>query len=60
MAERVSVKIENRQLSLSNLDKVLYPTTGFTKGELIDYYTRVAPALLPHERRAPDPEREAD
>ena len=40
MAERVSVKIENRQLSISNLDKVLYPTTGFTKGELIDYYTR--------------------
>ena len=48
MAERVSVKIENRQLSLSNLDKVLYPVTGFTKGELIDYYTRIAPVLLPH------------
>jgi bifunctional non-homologous end joining protein LigD len=48
MAERVSVKIENRQLSLSNLDKVLYPVTGFTKGEVIDYYTRIAPVLLPH------------
>ena len=48
MAERVSVKIENRQLSLSNLDKVLYPETGFTKGEVIDYYTRIAPVLLPH------------
>ena len=48
MAERISVKIENRQLSLSNLDKVLYPVTGFTKGEVIDYYTRIAPVLLPH------------
>jgi bifunctional non-homologous end joining protein LigD len=48
MAERVSVQIGNRQLSLSNLDKVLFPGAGFTKGELIDYYTRVAPVLLPH------------
>jgi bifunctional non-homologous end joining protein LigD len=48
MAERVSVRVENRQLSLSNLDKVLYPGAGFTKGEIIDYYTRVAPVLLPH------------
>ncbi len=48
MAERVTVKIEDRTLSLSNLDKVLYPETGFTKGEVIDYYTRIAPVLLPH------------
>ena len=33
---------------LSNLDKVLYPEAGFTKGEVIDYYTRIAPVLLPH------------
>ncbi len=42
------VEIEGRRLSLSNLDKVLYPETGFTKGQVIDYYVRVAPMLLPH------------
>jgi bifunctional non-homologous end joining protein LigD len=45
---RVEVEVEGRRLSLSNLDKVMYPATGFTKGQVIDYYTRVAPALLPH------------
>jgi bifunctional non-homologous end joining protein LigD len=40
--------VEGRELKLSNLDKVLYPTTGFTKGQLIDYYVAVAPVLLPH------------
>jgi bifunctional non-homologous end joining protein LigD len=44
------VEIEGRRLKLSNLDKVLYPETGFTKGEVIDYYARVAPAMLPHLR----------
>jgi bifunctional non-homologous end joining protein LigD len=48
MAEKVTVEVEGRQLTLSNLDKVLYPATGFTKGEVIDYYTRIAPVLLPH------------
>lgn len=33
---------------MSNLDKVMYPAVGFTKGEVIDYYTRIAPVLLPH------------
>jgi bifunctional non-homologous end joining protein LigD len=42
------VDIEGRRLSLSNLEKVLYPETGFTKGQVIDYYVRVAPMLLPH------------
>ncbi len=42
------VDIEGRHLSLSNLEKVLYPETGFTKGQVIDYYVRVAPMLLPH------------
>lgn len=46
--EKVPVRIGERQLALSNLDKVLYPQTGTTKGEVIDYYTRVAPVLLPH------------
>ena len=47
----VEVEVEGRRLSLSNLDKVLYPKAGFTKGQVIDYYTRVAPALLPHLQR---------
>jgi bifunctional non-homologous end joining protein LigD len=44
----VEVEVDGRQLKLSNLDKVFYPETGFSKGQVIDYYTRVAPALLPH------------
>ena len=48
MPERVRVSIDGRELELSNLDKVLYPEVGVTKGEVIDYYVRVAPYLLPH------------
>jgi len=40
--------VEGRELKLSNLDKELYPESGFAKGRLIDYYVAVAPALLPH------------
>jgi bifunctional non-homologous end joining protein LigD len=47
------VKVEGRELALSNLDKVLYPEVGFTKGQVIDYYARVAEALLPHLRGRP-------
>lgn len=43
-----TVRIGGRRLRLSNLDKVLYPETGTTKGEVIDYYSRIAPLLLPH------------
>src|SRR4051812_22248704 len=46
--KKIAVKVDGRELTLSNLDKVLYPRHGFTKGEVLDYYTRVAPALLPH------------
>jgi bifunctional non-homologous end joining protein LigD len=49
-AKRLEVEIDGRRLSLSNLDKVLYPEAGFTKGHVIDYYTRVAPAVLGHLR----------
>lgn len=42
------VEIEGRNLKLSNLEKVLYPATGFTKKDVIDYYARIAPAILPH------------
>jgi bifunctional non-homologous end joining protein LigD len=48
MNDRLSVKVEGVTLEVSNLDKVLYPAAGFTKGEVIDYYTRIAPVLLPH------------
>ena len=44
----VEVEVGGRQLKLSNFDKVLYPEAGFTKGQVIDYYSRIAPALLPH------------
>ena len=50
---RLEVQVEGRTLSLSNLTKVLYPAVGFTKGEVIDYYMRIAPALLPHLRDRP-------
>ena len=53
MSSRVEVEVEGRRLSLSNLDKVMYPETGFTKGQVIDYYTRIAPVLLPHLRDRP-------
>ncbi len=45
---KVPVVVDGRQLTLSNLDKVLYPAAGFTKGQVLDYYTRIAPLLLPH------------
>lgn len=48
MVSKVNVSVDGRQLTLSNLDKVLFPQSGFTKGEVIDYYTRVADVLLPH------------
>ena len=47
VAEKSTVQVDGRRLQLSNLDKVLYPD-GFTKGEVVDYYARIAPALLPH------------
>ena len=43
-----TVEIQGRHLKLSNLEKVLYPATGFTKQQVIDYYARIAPAILPH------------
>jgi bifunctional non-homologous end joining protein LigD len=49
-SQRFAVQIEGRDLELSNLDKLMYPAAGFTKGEVIDYYTRIAPVLLPHLR----------
>ena len=51
--QRVTVRVEGRELSLSNLDKVMYPATGTTKAGVIDYYTRVAEVMLPHLRGRP-------
>ena len=48
MAQDREVEVDGRELKLTNLDKVLYPKAGFTKGEMIDYYARVAPAVIPH------------
>jgi bifunctional non-homologous end joining protein LigD len=42
------VEVDGRKLKLSNLEKVLYPATGFTKGQVLDYYARIAPVLVPH------------
>lgn len=47
---RVEVAVGDRTLSLSNLDKIMYPESGFTKSQVIDYYARIAPAMLPHVR----------
>jgi bifunctional non-homologous end joining protein LigD len=50
---KAAVTVEGHELELSNLDKVLYPQAGFTKGELIDWYARIAEVLLPHLRGRP-------
>jgi bifunctional non-homologous end joining protein LigD len=48
MSTPTTVEVEGRKLKLTNLDKVLYPATGFTKGQVVDYYVRIAPVLVPH------------
>ncbi len=53
MADSTRTTIEGRELSVTNLEKVLFPGDGFTKGQLIDYYVRVAPVMLPHLRERP-------
>jgi bifunctional non-homologous end joining protein LigD len=47
------LRVGSRTLEISNIEKVFYPSTGFTKGELIDYYIRIAPVLLPHLKNRP-------
>ena len=51
--EEVRVEVDGRTLSLSNLDKVLYPRTGTTKGEVLNYYAQISPVLLPLLRDRP-------
>src|SRR5258708_5124310 len=48
MPNKAELVVEGKKLSVSNLDKVLYPKVGFNKGEVVDYYVRIAPVLLPH------------
>jgi bifunctional non-homologous end joining protein LigD len=49
-SERVHVEIDGHRLAVTNLQKVLYPLVGFTKAQVIDYYARIAPVMLPHIR----------
>jgi bifunctional non-homologous end joining protein LigD len=48
-----SIEVQGKQLKLSNLEKVLYPAAGFTKQQVIDYYVRIAPAMVPHLAERP-------
>ena len=49
----VRTMVAGRELTLSNLDKVMYPESGFTKGQLIEYYSLIAPVMLPHLKDRP-------
>jgi bifunctional non-homologous end joining protein LigD len=53
VSDKAQLIVEGKKLSVSNLDKVLYPKVGFTKGDVIEYYIRIAPALLPHLKDRP-------
>jgi bifunctional non-homologous end joining protein LigD len=53
MPNKAELIVEDRKIQVSNLDKVLYPKVGFTKGQVIDYYIRIAPVLLPHLKDRP-------
>src|SRR3977135_1661825 len=53
MSDKAELIVEGKKLSVSNLNKVLYPKVGFTKGDVINYYIQIAPVLLPHLRDRP-------
>src|ERR1035437_8294807 len=53
MSDKAVLEVEGKKLPVSNMNKVLYPKAGFTKGQVIDYYIRIAPALLPHLKDRP-------
>src|SRR5678815_736316 len=53
MPNQSQLDIGGAKLAVSNLDKVFYPKTGFTKGQVIEYYIRIAPVLLPHLKDRP-------
>ncbi len=53
MPTSATLKIDGRDVKVTNLDKVFYPKTGFTKGQMIDYYVKISPVLLPHLKNRP-------
>jgi len=53
MAKSSTLEVEGKAVPVSNLDKVYYPQAGFTKGEVLAYYIKIAPVLLPHLRDRP-------
>ena len=53
MAKQSLLEVSGKQVKVSNQDKVFYPATGFTKGDVIDYYRDVSPVLLPHLKDRP-------
>src|SRR6184192_4540849 len=53
MPNKAELIVEDRKIQVSNLDKILYPKVGFTKGQVIDYYIRVASVFLPHLKDRP-------
>ncbi len=53
MATKATLEVAGRKVDVSNLDKVFYPKTGFTKGQMIDYYIRISEVLLPHLKDRP-------
>ena len=53
MSKKVEIEVAGKKVMVSNLDKVLYPAAGFTKGQVIDYYIRISPVLLPHLKNRP-------
>ena len=53
MPTKAELIVADRKIQVSNLDKILYPKAGFTKGQVIDYYIRIAPVLLPHLKDRP-------
>ena len=53
MSQKAQLEVEGKKLAVSNLDKVLYPKASFTKGQVIDYFIRIGPVLLPHLKDRP-------
>ncbi len=53
MPKKSSIEVDGASVEVSNLEKVFYPKTGFTKGQMIDYYVRISPVLLPHLKNRP-------
>lgn len=53
MPNSATLTVEGKKIGVTNLNKVFYPKTGFTKGEVIDYYVKISPVLLPHLKNRP-------